>query len=38
MHKDKIKKRIMQCNKFDTKMPIFVILEDPKSLEHIQNH
>jgi hypothetical protein len=31
IHKDKIKKRIMQYNKFDTKVPIFVIPKDPKS-------
>jgi len=38
IHKDEIKKGIMQCNKFDTKVSIFAILEDPKSIEHIQNH
>lgn len=29
VHNDDIKKRIMQYNKFDTKKPIFVILEKP---------
>ncbi len=31
IHKDKIKKRITQYNKFDTKVPIFAILKDPKN-------
>jgi hypothetical protein len=35
IHKDKIKKKIMQYNKFDTKVPIFAIPKDPKSLGHI---
>jgi hypothetical protein len=47
IHKDKIKKRITQYNKFDTKVPVFVILKDPKNQilprklkkwEDIQNH
>ncbi len=29
IHKDDIKKRIMQYNKFDTEKPIYVILENP---------
>jgi hypothetical protein len=35
IHKDKIKKRITQYNKFDTKVEIFAILEDPKNPGHI---
>jgi hypothetical protein len=35
IHKDEIKKRITQYNKFDTKMPIFVILEDLHNAKHI---
>jgi hypothetical protein len=35
IHKNKIKKRITQYNKFDTKVPIFAILEDTKNLRHI---
>jgi hypothetical protein len=35
IHKDEIKKKIMQYNKFDTKMLIFAFLEDPKSPRHI---
>ncbi len=30
IHKDKVKKKITQYNKFDTKVPIFVIIKDPK--------
>ncbi len=35
IHKDEIKKRITQYNKFDTKVPIFAILEDPLNVDHI---
>jgi hypothetical protein len=49
VHMDKIKKRIVQYNKYDTKVSIFTILEDPKnpncilpheprSWEEIENH
>jgi hypothetical protein len=35
IHKNMIKERIKQYNKFDKKLRIFAILEDPKSLGHI---
>lgn len=35
IHKDEIKKRITQYNKFDTKMPIFAIPEDLHNADHI---
>jgi hypothetical protein len=35
IHKDEIKKKITQYNKFDTKLPIFAILEDPHNADHI---
>jgi hypothetical protein len=35
IHKDEIKKRITQYNKFDTKVPIFVIPEDLHNANHI---
>lgn len=35
IHKDEIKKRITQYNRFDTKVPIFAIHEDPLNVDHI---
>jgi hypothetical protein len=35
IHKDGIKKIITQYNKFDTKVPIFAILEDLHNANHI---
>ncbi len=35
IHKDEIKERITQYNKFDTKVPIFAIPEDPLNVDHI---
>jgi hypothetical protein len=35
IHKDEIKKRITQYNKFDMKVPIFATPKDSKSLGHI---
>jgi hypothetical protein len=38
IHKDEILKRITQCNKFDTKVPIFVIPKNPHNSNHIFPH
>jgi hypothetical protein len=38
IHKDEIKKRITQYNKFDTKVPIFMIPKDPHNANHIIPH
>jgi hypothetical protein len=35
IHKEEIKKKITQYNKFDTKVPIFEIPEDPHNADHI---
>jgi hypothetical protein len=38
IHKNEIKNKITQYNKFDTKMPIFAILKDPHNADHITFH
>jgi RecJ-like exonuclease len=38
IHKDEIKTRITQYNKFDTKVPIFAILEEAQNADHITFH
>jgi hypothetical protein len=35
IHKDEIKKRITQCHKSNTKVPIFAILDDLLNVDHI---
>jgi hypothetical protein len=35
MHKDEIKKKITQYNKFDTKMPIFAVPKNSHNVDHI---
>jgi hypothetical protein len=38
IHTDEIKKKITTYDKFDTKVPIFAILEDPHNVDHITLH